>query len=702
MKFILLVCTNLVLAWLFGPVAIAQGNSDAEWPAYGRDAGNTRYSPLKQINRDNVARLKVAWVFHTGDISGGHDGRGRSGFETTPIMVDGLLFLTTPFNRVVALDPETGQQRWSYDPKVDLTLGYGDGLINRGVATWLDKALPAGKPCRRRIFEETLDARLIALDAATGMPCAGFGQKGEVSLKSVSRYHTGWYHMTSPPAVIDDMAVVGSAIDDNARADMPDGVVRAYDTRSGELRWSWNPIPANGTAEDPPGAWRSGAANAWSILSVDPVRDLVFVPTGSASPDYYGGLRPGDDKWADSVVALHAQTGKIAWGFQLVHHDLWDYDTAPPPLLTTIIHNGSRVDAVIEGNKTGFIYTLNRATGVPLFPVEERPVPQSDVHGEATSATQPIPAAPPALAPQRISPDQLWGPTPADREQCSALLKGMRNEGVFTPPSLRGTLAIPGNIGGLNWSGYAFDPMDSLLIVNTSNLPFQVTLVPPGKEAAATANELRAEYGSQLGAPYAMMRRPFMSAARLPCSAPPWGTLSAVDMVKGEIRWQVPLGTMNVLAPGNRDLPEGSISFGGPIVTAGGLVFIAGTLDSAIRGFDISTGRELWKFRLPAGGHATPMTYQAGNGRQYLVIAAGGHAKITEEGQSDAVIAFDLPQDSMSDNGYYVNFVRSNQSCTFPLTSCSGPGPRRSGLPAISAIPRWSRYPTDCRPVWSA
>ena len=616
----------------------AVGQSVDDWPSYGHDAGGMRYSPLTQITRENVAQLKVAWVFHTGDISDGSDGRKRSGFETTPLMVDGMLYLTTPFNRVIALDPESGVQRWAYDPKTDLDGDYGDGLINRGVSTWLDPARPAGKPCHRRIFEATLDARLIALDAATGAPCEDFGKNGQVSLRDVPRYRDGWYHMTSPPAVIDDLVVVGSAIDDNSRVDMPSGVVRAFDARSGALRWSWDPIPPNSTSDKP---WQTGAANAWSIMAVDQERDLVFVPTGSASPDYYGGLRPGDNKWANSVVALHAKTGDVAWGFQLVHHDLWDYDTASPPLLTTLPHNGQKVPVVIQGNKTGFLYVLNRDTGVPVFPVEERPVPQSDVPGEVTSPTQPIPVAPPALVPQRLLAQDVWGVTPADREACAKSVGEMRNEGIFTPPTVKGTLAIPGNVGGFNWSGYAFDPQRNLLIANLTNLPFKVRVIPREEFDDRASRSEPGDYAAQAGTPFGMFRRPWFAAAHLPCVPPPLGTLAAVDMVEGKIRWQVPLGSFD---PGNAAVPPGALSFGGPVVTAGGVVFIAATVDPFIRAFDIETGQELWKAPLPASGHAAAMTYQLGpKGKQYLVIAAGGHAKVDSEKQGDAVVAFALP-----------------------------------------------------------
>jgi quinoprotein glucose dehydrogenase len=649
------------------------GSQVDDWPYYGHDAGGMRYSPLTQINRENVAQLKVAWTFHTGDVSDGSGGRQRSGFETTPILVDGTLYFSTPFNRVIALDPETGTQRWAYDPKIDPTWDYGDGLVNRGVATWLDpEQPPASSPpavCRRRIFEATVDARLIALDAATGKPCADFGQNGEVSLQDVPRYHKGWYHMTSPPAVIDDVVVVGSAINDNNRVEMPSGVVRAYEVRSGKLRWKWDPIPPNApdAASKPLGqAWWSGAGNAWSIMSVDPERHLVFVPTGSASPDFYGGARLGDDKWADSVVALRAQTGEMAWGFQLVHHNLWDYDTASPPLLTTLQHEGRQVPVVIQGNKTGFLYVLDRDTGKPVFPVEERPVPQSDVPGEQTSPTQPEPVTPPAIGRQHMTAEDAWGLTPADRETCRRMVSGLRNPGMFAPPSLQGTLTIPGSIGALNWGGYAFDPKRGLLFVNSNNIPYIVKLIPRAQLADARMHGPPGEYASQIGAPYGMYRNVLFSPTGLPCSPQPWGQMSAVDMKTGKIRWQVPLGSMRDVTtncalchgsgtpstapppPPAADAPKlsdasGSLSLGGPMVTAGGLVFVAGTVDPHIRAFDVETGKELWRAELPASAHATPMTYRLANGKQYVVIAAGGHPKVREEKQSDALVAFALP-----------------------------------------------------------
>ena len=618
------------------------------WPYYGHDAGGMRYSPLTQINRDNVTQLKVAWTFHTGDVSEQGARRKRSGFETTPLLVDGALYLTTAFNRIIALDPETGKQRWVYDPQIDLEGDYGDGLVNRGVATWLDAARAEDQPCHRRIFESTQDARLVAVDAGNGAPCSDFGKDGVVSLRDVLQYHPGWYHMTSPPTIIDDLVVVGSAIDDNHRVDMARGVVRAYDALSGALRWSWDPLPANpaaAAAQAKTPAWRSGAGNAWSIMAVDPARDLLFVPTGSASPDYYGGLRPGDDKWANSVVALRGKTGAFVWGFQLVHHDLWDFDSAAPPLLTTLHLDGKDVPVVIQGNKSGLLYVLHRDTGKPVFPVEERPVPKSAVPGEVASPTQPFPVKPPPLVPHTLSADQAWGPTPEDRDWCRNYIGKLRNEGIYTPPSLEGTLMVPGNIGGMTWSGYAFDPQRGLLVTNVNNLVAIARLIPREKYNDRGAHAEDGDYGDQLGAGYGLYRRFIQSPSDLPCSPPPWGTLSAVDMNEGKIRWQVPLGSMQDFGGTHpQQIPPGSISLGGPILTAGGLVFIAGATDCFLRAFDIESGKELWKAKLPACGNATPMTYRvSASGKQYVVIAAGGHPKITEEKLGDTLVAFALP-----------------------------------------------------------
>ena len=445
--------------------------------------------------------------------------------------------------------------------------------------------------------------------------------------------------MTSPPVVVDGVVVVGSAIDDNSRVDMPSGVIRGLDARTGKELWRFEPM------QRPQGAarWKTGAGNAWSILTADPERHLVFAPTGSASPDYYGGLRPGDDRWANSVIALDTRTGKLVWGFQLVHHDLWDYDTASAPVLADVPVNGKLVPAVIAGNKTGYLYVLDRLTGKPLYPVEERPVPQSSTPGEAAWPTQPVPTFVEPVARQSVTAADLFGADDADKAACRKVFDDLGAGAVFTPPSLKGVIAVPGNVGGMNWSGFGYDPQRRLVIVPTTNLPFIVRLIPDASFRGEVAHgDLRAEMTEQQGAGFGIWRKPFLSPAGVPCVRPPWGELVAVELDTGKIRWRSPLGSVRDLSPNAPDAPTGSPVLGGSIITAGGLVFSAGAIDRRLHAFDIDTGKELWTAELPASAHASPMTYEVG-GRQYLVIAAGGAAKITEERQADAVIAYALP-----------------------------------------------------------
>src|SRR5262245_44996448 len=437
--------------------------SSGEWQSYGNDAGGTRYSPLAQIDRGNVGRLRVAWTYRTGE-TGGASPWGFIAFETTPLMVDDTLFLSTPYTRVIALDPETGTERWRYDPKVDPAHRLAI-VTSRGVSTWLDPDAAADRACRRRLFVGTIDARLIALDAATGTPCPGFGRAGRVDLTDgiEVRDDRCCYQVTSPPAIVSGLVVVGSSIGDNRAAELERGVVRAYDARSGALRWSWDPIP---TRESDPAratwageSWRrTGAANVWSVMSVDADRGLVFVPTSSPSPDFYGGERLGANAYANSVVALRAETGELVWDFQVVHHDLWDYDVPAQPVLVTVTRDGQAIPAVVVATKMGHLFVLHRDTGVPLFPVEERPVPSSTIAGEVASPTQPFPVRPRPLAPSRLTVDDAWGATPADQEWCRERIARLRSEGIFTPPSLEGTVVFPGFVGGMQWGGVSHDP----------------------------------------------------------------------------------------------------------------------------------------------------------------------------------------------------------------------------------------------------
>jgi quinoprotein glucose dehydrogenase len=635
----------LALLFAIGVIAKSKASIDGEWPAYGRDPGGSRYSPLDQINRSNVKALKVAWTYRTGavDVKGGS--ASKAAFEATPILVDGTLYLSTPFNRVIALDPVSGVERWAFDPKVDMTKGYSE-VTCRGVSSWADRRTGV-----RRIYVATIDARLIALDAKTGVLCKDFGQGGEIDLtRDVRLVDRGDYQVTSPPAVIGDLIVVGSSMGDNRGVELERGVVRAFDARTGTLRWSWDPIPASGT--DPArktwqgeSATRTGAANAWSIISADPDRDLVFVPTGSPSPDFYGGERKGNNEYANSVVALRASTGKVVWHFQVVHHDLWDYDVASQPMLITVKRGGRDVPAVAIGTKMGHVFLLNRENGKPLFAVEERSVPSSDVPGEEASATQPFPKLPVALAPQKLTEADAWGITPADREECRKLIKSARSEGLFTPPSIQGTIAFPGNVGGMNWSGMSYDARRGLLIANTNRIATLVRLIPREDYAkqrmTASGNRMKGEFGPQRGTPYGMYREHLRGPSGAPCNPPPWGALTAVDMASGSIRWEIPLSTIPQLGMVPKSTEWGSINLGGSVVTAGGLVFIAAGMDTYLRGFDVETGKELWKAELPASAQAAPMTYQV-NGKQYLVICAGGHGKLGTK-MGDSVVAFSLP-----------------------------------------------------------
>jgi quinoprotein glucose dehydrogenase len=622
-----------------------------DWPAYGRDHGGSRYSPLTQINRENVRTLKVAWTYRTGDTDVQARSARNAAFEATPIVVDRTLYLSTPFSRVIALDPETGKQRWAYDPKVDLSLNYSE-VTSRGVSTWLDNKPRTDIAPHRRIFVATLDARLIALDAMTGIPCKDFGQEGQVDLTSGVRLtKKGQYQVTSPPAVIGDMVIVGSSMGDNRGVEVERGVVRAYDARTGELHWRWDPIPQD--EKDPArkswegaGATRTGAANAWSIISADPGLDLIFIPTSSPSPDFYGVERKGSNLYANSVVALRASTGKVAWHFQVVHHDLWDYDVAAQPMLITIKRKGLDVPAVAVGTKMGHIFILNRKTGEPLFPVEERAVPRSTVPGEEASPTQPFPVIPRPIVPNKLTPDDAWGATPADRDWCRERIKALRSEGIFTPPSFEGTIMFPGNVGGVNWGGMAYDARRGLLITSTNRLATVVKLMPREQfeelKKSGEGNRLQGEFGLMNGK-YLAYREPLRAPGGSFCNPPPWGALTAVDLSTGAVRWEVPLGTIPQLSSVPQSSEWGSINLGGAIVTAGGLVFIAAAMDNYIRAFDVETGKEIWKAELPASAQATPMTYSLGeNGKQFVVIAAGGHGKLGTR-RGDYVVAFALP-----------------------------------------------------------
>jgi quinoprotein glucose dehydrogenase len=567
------------------------------------------------------------------------------------VLAYGSLYLETATNIVIALDPVSGKEKWRYDPHVDRKQSYSEAT-SRGVSVWEDPTPGKEGACLRRLFTGTLDARLLAIDAMTGKPCADFGSNGAVDLtRDLRMVNRADYLVTSPPVVFGNFIIVGSAIGDNRAASLERGVVRAFDAMTGALKWSFDPLPDSPT-HPAAGAWRpdqaaaTGGGNAWAVMSLDPDKGTVFVPTGSASPDFYGGTRLGDNRYANSLLAIDAATGKLQWAQQLIHHDLWDYDLAAQPMLVEMERGGTPLSAVIQATKSGMLFVFRRDDGRALFPVAERAVPKSFVPGEQSSPTQPFSSLPPLTEQRPLNKNDAWGLTFWDRGRCRDLIRKYRNEGIYTPPDTRGTINWPGDLGGVNWSGIAYDSRSQRVIAAVNHLAMVVTLIPPGDldKQRNSGDYPHAEFARQRGAPYAMRREPLLSPWGLPCTAPPWGTLVSVDLRENRINWQVPLGSTENLAP--RFVPVrdfGTPNLGGPIITAGDLVFVGGAMDRYIRAFDLETGRELWKSALPAGGQATPMTYRAGkDARQYVVIAAGGHGPLGVP-HGDTVVAFALP-----------------------------------------------------------
>ncbi len=628
-----------------------------EWAAYGRDVQGTRFLPAADITRANVHLLEVAWTYRTGETNSRFATAKPTSFEATPIVADGVMYVSTPLGRVIALDPTIGRELWVFDPGIRRDIPYGD-FASRGVSTWLDRQAPLGAACRRSIYVATAQSELIALDAANGRLCAAFGREGTVALRDGLRippFEAQAYTVTSPPLVVNGLVVVGSSIGDNSRPNPASGEVRAFDARSGEWRWTWDPIPQDPI--DPAYtewrgdlAQRTGAANAWSALSADPERDLVFVPTSSPAPDYYGALRLGDNRYANSIVALKLSTGERVWSFQTVHHDLWDYDHAAPPALAMLNHNGEQIPAVLQATKTGMLFVLDRVTGAPIFPVEERRVPASDIPGEVSAPTQPFTTVVPALSPHRFTVDDAWGITDADRLACREAFAELRNEGIFTPPSTQGTLQVPSNIGGAHWGGVAVDPGRQIALVPVNRVAAMVQLIPRAefdRERFRTADGRLghdSEYNMMAGTPYVMRRRILLGPSGLPCSPPPWGALVAVDLQTGRMLWETPLGSFT--RPFSADMAErieeqwGSPNLGGPIATAGGVAFIAASIDRWLHAYDIETGRELWRGPLPESGKATPMSYRLRSGEQFVVVAVGGG---DVWGTGDYLVAFRLP-----------------------------------------------------------
>ncbi len=598
--------------------AAPSSSPNVDWPNVGNDKGGTRYASLDQINRQNVKDLRVAWIYHTGDAG------DKTTIECTPLVVDGVMYVTTVRTRVVALNAATGRPIWEFDPYAGPQRKWirASGGVNRGVGWWSD-----GKPDgQRRILVGLADGRLISLDARSGKLNPAFGEGGIVDLRTgierdISKLN---YGPTSAPAVFENLVIVGCSNDEG----MPSapGDPRAFDVRTGKEVWRFHTIPRPG--EFAGDTWKGdswkdrGGANPWGGFTIDDKRGIIFFGTGSAASDFLGIDREGPNLFANCTLALDARTGRRLWHFQTLHHDLWDHDNPCPPVVVSVKHDGRRIDAVAQVTKTGYCFLFDLQTGEPLFGVKEVPAPPSDIPGEQASPTQPVPLKPPPFARQRVTDEDVTDRSPAARAGVLDRLRKLRHGESHIPPSIEGTALAPGFHGGATWSGASFDPTTGYLYVNSNEAPCVVTLAKDGE---------RYRFGG-----YAY----FYDAEGYPAIKPPWGTLNAIDLNTGEFAWRVTLGEFPELAA--RGIPQtGTENFGGTIVTAGGLVFIGGTKDEKFHAFDKTTGKLLWEHKLDAGGYATPCTYAAA-GKQYVVIAAGGGGKPRTR-PGDAFVAFALP-----------------------------------------------------------
>jgi len=632
-----LLALPLLLLQLALPIATSAQNTD-----YLR---NNKYSALQQINQTNVNNLTLAWEIHTGEPLPSGKSMELFSFQDQPSLIDGNLVVCTTSRRLLALDPKTGEQRWEFDPE-DRTTPIKKC---RGISHWVDTAAEAGSLCQSRILLGTADYRLIALDGPSGKPCPGFGDNGQVVMPpSKEILFPGEVSALSRPAIVNDVVVVGSAVADNQRLHAPSGRVLAFDVRTGKGLWEFDPVPrsANDPAYQtwPKGTEGFGQGNVWASMAVDNDLDLVYLPTSSPSSDFYGGGRPGDNLYTSGVVALKGSTGEVAWHYQFVHHNIWDYDTPSEALLVDYPFEGKIVPALVQNTKMGLVFIFDRATGKPLVPIEERPVPQAGAApGEVLAATQPFPVDMPTLAPQSFSPEDAWGFTFIDKWLCKRKIKQFDYGPIYTPPSTKGTISAPASGGGPNWGGGAYDPDSHVMVVPSNRVPVVVTLLP-ADEAQMEKTDTVETVGDMTFAvkdnTYYFKIGPLLSPLGAPCSAPPWAALTALDIVNKKIVWEVPLGDISKLAPIPIHWEVGTPGAGGALVTAGGLVFIGYTLDDSLRAFDLTSGELLWRADLPAAGTAVPVTYQV-DGEQYLVIAAGGHSMYGST-LGDSVVAFNL------------------------------------------------------------
>ncbi|CAN7656047.1 glucose/quinate/shikimate family membrane-bound PQQ-dependent dehydrogenase [Mesorhizobium amorphae] len=620
------------------------GNVPAgEWHFYGRTQYGQRYSPLDQITSDNVANLQPAWTYRTGDIKGPDD-VGETTYQVTPLKIGDALYICTPHNFAIAIDAATGKEKWRYDPKIKLDKDRQHQTC-RGVSYYADAKIAAGQPCAARVYLPTSDARLIALDAANGEICPSFAEGGTLNLLTGMPYpKSGYYYSTSAPLISGGKIIVGGAVNDNYSTEEPSGVIRALDVDSGALLWNWDSGNPDQTTPLPAGqTYTNNSPNMWSTPSADEKLGLLYVPLGNQTPDQLGmGRSANVEKFSSSITALDLNTGKVRWVRQTVHHDLWDMDVPAQPTLVDITTAGGVVPALVGPTKQGDLYVLDRRSGEPIVPVKEVPAPGGAIEGDHTSATQPESDL--SFNPKPLTGADMWGITMFDQLACRIELQGLRYEGRYTPPSVQGSLIYPGNFGTFNWGGVAVDPVRQVVFGMPTYLAFKSQLiprdqVPPPDEGRGSEQGLNRNEG----APYAVVMGPFLSPLGIPCQAPPWGYVAGVDLRTGKIAYKHRNGTVYDMTPLPLPFKVGVPGIGGPMITAGGVAFLGAAVDDYLRAYDLTSGRQLWKARLPAGGQSTPMTYTVADGRQFVVIVAGGHGSVgTKPG--DYVMAYTLPK----------------------------------------------------------
>ncbi|WNN47269.1 glucose/quinate/shikimate family membrane-bound PQQ-dependent dehydrogenase [Siccibacter colletis] len=649
-------------------IPVDKAKAQQNWDHYGNTPGGSRFVALDQITRDNVKELKVAWTYHTGDIPESPTGNGAED-QQTPLQIGNMLYLCTPHNNVIAVEADSGKEVWKREINAQAEvwnrcrgLAYFDATkpltqpTQPGSTPVADVNVAATSTCQRRILMNTIDARLIAINADNGEFCEGFGSHGVVDLKQgLGEAQDPKYQLTSAPTLAGTTVVIGGRVADNVQTDMPGGVLRGFDVITGEMRWAFDPGKVDANAVLMPGeSYTRSTPNSWAPMSWDPAMNTVFIPMGSSSVDLWGANRtPLDHKYGASVLALDATTGKEKWVYQTVHNDLWDFDLPMQPSLVDFpMKDGSTKPAVAIGSKSGMIFVLDRMTGKPLTKVEERPMPQGTIPNEHYTKTQPHSVGMPQIGNETLTESDMWGATPFDQLACRIAFKEMRYDGLFTVPGTDKSLSFPGSLGGMNWGSMSVDPNNHYLFVNDMRLGLWVQMIPADTSAISRGSNGGEAINTGMGAvplkgtPYAVNKNRFMSPLGIPCQKPPFGTLSAIDMKTQKIVWQVPVGTVQDTGPFGikmrAPMPVGMPTLGGTLATQGGLVFIAGTQDYYLRAFDASTGEEVWKARLPVGSQGGPISYVSPkNGKQYILISAGGARQSPDRG--DYVIAYALP-----------------------------------------------------------